>query len=42
MLSLLLGLGFIALAVLPQGYISFYLLKDLENRIKIEHGKNTL
>ena len=42
MLSLLLGLGFILLAVLPQGYMSFYLLKKLESQIKTEHGKNTL
>lgn len=32
MLSLLLGLGFILLGVLPQGYISLYLLKTEDRR----------
>lgn len=31
MLSLVLGLGFILLGILPYGYLSFYLLKDVEH-----------
>lgn len=42
MLSLLLGLGFILLGVLPQGCMSFYLLKNSESQIETEHDKNTL
>ncbi|MGV2828737.1 hypothetical protein [Myxosarcina sp. GI1(2024)] len=37
MLSLVLGLGFILLGVLPQGYLSFYLLKKMESQIKTKH-----
>ena len=34
MLSLVLGLGFILLGILPHGYITFYLLRDIERQIK--------
>lgn len=30
MFSLIFGLGFILLGILPYGYLSLYLLKDLE------------
>ena len=42
MLSLLLGIGFILLGVLPQGYMSFYLLKKLESQNQTKPSKNSL
>ncbi len=42
MLSLLLGLGFILLGILPQGCMSFYLLKKLERQNQIKSSKDSL